>query len=251
MKIKASILSLLFLFLSVAVSAQGQRYWQQEANYTMDIDMDVANHQFSGTQELSYTNNSPDTLKRVFYHLYFNAFQPGSMMDVRSRTILDPDRRVRDRISKLPKDEIGYQHINSRKQDGQPVEYKVDGTILEVTLAEPILPGEETTFSMAFESQVPRQIRRSGWDNKEGVEFSMSQWYPKISAYDNDGWYPNPYIGREFYGVWGSFDVSISIDSSYVMGATGYLQNPEEIGPGYAEDYDRGDSKKITWHWKA
>src|SRR5699024_1599631 len=137
------------------------------------------------------------------------------------------------------------------KQDGQPVEYKVDGTILEVTLAEPILPGEETTFSMAFESQVPRQIRRSGWDNKEGVEFSMSQWYPKISAYDDDGWHPNPYIGREFYGVWGSFDVSISIDSSYVMGATGYLQNPEEIGHSYAEDYDRGDSKKITWHWKA
>src|SRR5699024_7805630 len=122
MKIKASILSLLFLFLSVAFSSQGQCYWQHEANYTIDIDMDVANHQYSGTQELSYTNNSPDTLKRVFYHLYFNAFQPGSMMDVRSRTILDPDRRVRDRISKLPKDEIGYQHVNILIPDGEPEE---------------------------------------------------------------------------------------------------------------------------------
>jgi len=122
---------------------------------------------------------------------------------------------------------------------------------MEVTLNEPIAPGESAVFDMEFESQVPRQIRRSGWMNKEGVEFSMSQWYPKISEYDDNGWHPNPYVGREFYGVFGSFDVEISIDSSYVMGSTGHLQNPEDIGHGYAEEYDRPDSEKLTWHWKA
>ncbi|MEM7040429.1 MAG: M1 family peptidase, partial [Bacteroidota bacterium] len=77
----------------------GQRaYWQQQVNYVMDIDFDVEKNQFAGVQKLTYTNNSPDTLTRVFYHLYFNAFQPGSMMDVRSRTIPDPDSRVGDRI---------------------------------------------------------------------------------------------------------------------------------------------------------
>lgn len=217
----------------------------------MDINMDAQHHQFTGTQKLTYTNNSPDTLRRAFYHLYFNAFQPNSMMDIRSRTIADPDSRVRDRIVHLPKDEIGYHHINSLTQDGKPVDYTVDGNIMEVELDHPILPGESTVFDMKFESQVPRQIRRSGWMNKEGVEFSMSQWYPKISEYDEDGWHPNPYVGREFYGVWGSFDVTITIDSSYVLAATGHLQNSEDIGYGYAEDYDRPDSPKLTWHWTA
>jgi hypothetical protein len=251
MKLKVITLCILFCLISVAGLSQGKYYWQQEVEYEMNIDVNVETHQFTGTQELTYHNNSPDTLNRVFYHLYFNAFQPNSMMDVRSRTIDDPDSRVRDRIQKLPDDEIGYHHINSLKQNGETVNYSVDGTILEVTLDEPILPGESTTFNMEFESQVPRQIRRSGWMNKEGIEFSMSQWYPKLSEYDEDGWHPNPYIGREFHGVWGSFDVSITIDSSYVIGATGHLQNPEEIGHGYADDYTRSDSEKITWHWKA
>lgn len=251
MKLKAITLCTLLCLISIAGFSQDENYWQQEVEYEMDIDVDVENHQLNGTQKLTYQNNSPDTLRRVFYHLYFNAFQPNSMMDVRSRTIEDPDSRVRDRIQKLPKDEIGYHHINSLKQNGDAVKYTVDGTILEVTLNEPILPGKSTVFTMEFESQVPRQIRRSGWMNKEGVEFSMSQWYPKLSEYDEEGWHPNPYVGREFHGVWGSFDLEISIDSSYVMGATGYLQNADEIGHGYAEEYDRPDTEKITWHWKA
>ncbi len=251
MTAKNILLTFVLSLFALTSFAQDKNYWQQEVEYEMDIDMDVEDHQFNGTQKLTYHNNSPDTLKRVFYHLYFNAFQPNSMMDVRSRTIEDPDGRVRDRIQKLPDDEIGYHHINKLAQDGDAVEYNVDGTIMEVTLNEPIAPGESAVFDMEFESQVPRQIRRSGWMNKEGVEFSMSQWYPKLSEYDDEGWHPNPYIGREFHGVFGSFDVKIHIDSSYVMGSTGHLQNPEEIGHGYAEDYDRPDSEKLTWHWKA
>jgi hypothetical protein len=223
MKLKVLSLTFVLFFSSLALYGQDKNYWQQEVEYQMEIDVDAENHQFTGSQTLTYHNNSPDTLRRVFYHLYFNAFQPNSMMDVRSRTIEDPDSRVRDRIQQLPEDEIGYHHINRLQQDGSDVEYTVDGTILEVTLDEPILPGESTVFSMDFDSQVPRQIRRSGWMNKEGVEFSMSQWYPKISEYDEDGWHPNPYVAREFHGVWGSFDVSITIDSSYVMGATGQM----------------------------
>src|SRR5690554_3520424 len=99
---------LCLLALPTAGIAQSTAYWQQEVDYKMDIQMDVKNHQYQGKQELTYTNNSPDTLSSVFYHLYFNAFQPGSEMDVRSLTIRDPDRRVTDRISKLSPDEIGY-----------------------------------------------------------------------------------------------------------------------------------------------
>ncbi|MCG8372631.1 MAG: M1 family peptidase, partial [Balneolales bacterium] len=89
---------LLSLFVFSCSKTQNSTYWQQAIDYTMEIDVDTENYQLAGTQKIVYTNNSPDVLNRVYYHLYFNAFQPGSMMDVRSRTIADPDGRVRDRI---------------------------------------------------------------------------------------------------------------------------------------------------------
>jgi hypothetical protein len=246
----------LFIFLGLfSLNLFAQRtYWQQEADYTMNIDVDTDNHQYKGTQKLVYTNNSPDELTRVYYHLYFNAFQPESMMDVRSRTIDDPDRRVGDRISKLSEKEIGYQKISSLKQDGKAVNFTHDGTILVVELNKPIKPGKKSTFEMEWNAQVPLQIRRSGRDNAEGVEFSMSQWYPKMAEYDYTGWNPNPYVGREFHGIFGDFDVKISIDQDYVIGGTGVLQNPNDIGHGYEKPgtkLNRRKSGKITYHFVA
>jgi hypothetical protein len=229
-------------------------YWQQHVDYTMNIDVNAEKHQYKGTQKLVYTNNSPEILDRVFYHLYFNAFQPGSQMDVRSLNIKDPDRRVRDRISKLKPDEIGYIKVNSLTQDGTNLSHKTVGTILEVKLNKPILPGESTTFNMSFDAQVPLQVRRSGRDNKEGVAFSMTQWYPKMAEYDFQGWHTPPYIAREFHGVWGDFDVTIHIDKDYVLGGTGYLQNPQEIGHNYEDKtkpLNLPNSDKLSWHFKA
>lgn len=250
-----------FSICSAPVWAQGKatikdsERWQQHAEYYMEIDMDVNTNRFQGTQKIEYTNNSPDVLNQVFYHLYFNAFQPGSMMDVRSRTIADPDRRVRDRISKLSDEEIGYQKIFSLKQNGQDLKYEVVGTVLEVELAKPIQPGEKVTFDMTFEGQVPVQIRRTGRDNAEGVRYTMTQWFPKLAEYDYQGWHADEYIGREFYGVWGNYEVKISIDKDYVIGGTGYLQNPLEIGHGYENPGQTVKQKvqngKLTWHFIA
>jgi len=234
-------------------SAYTAGYWQQEVDYTMNIIVDAPAHQFTGEQRIVYTNNSPDVIDRVFYHLYFNAFQPGSMMDVRSRTIEDPDNRVRDRIFNLSEDEIGYHRVQGLRQDGQELRFNVEGTILVAPLARPLLPGEQTILEMDFESQVPLQIRRSGWNNAEGVEFSMSQWYPKLAEYDYRGWHPNPYIGREFHGVFGRFDVKITIDKTYVLGGTGILQNPNEVGHGYEDEGVQvsHDTNELTWHFVA
>ncbi len=231
------------------VDAQNYR-WQQKVNYYMEVEMDVTSHQFKGKQILVYTNNSPDTLNRVFYHLYFNAFRPGSMMDVRSRTIADPDSRVMDRIYRLNQNEIGYLKVQQLVQDDQPLEYQTVGTILEVELDQPLLPNDSTTLTMDFEGQVPLQIRRSGRANAEGIAYSMAQWYPKLSEYDHRGWHANPYVSREFHGVWGDFELKLTIDSDYVVAGTGYLQNPEEVGHGYAESSSvSGD--QLTWHFKA
>jgi hypothetical protein len=239
---------------SATNTSTNSTYWQQKVDYTMDIDMNVNNYQYQGTQKLVYTNNSPDELNNVYYHLYFNAFQPNSQMDIRSRNIMDPDGRVRDRISKLSPSEIGYIKVKSLKQNGTAVNYETVGTILEVKLNKSIKPGESVTFDMTFDAQVPKQIRRSGRNNKEGVALSMTQWYPKMAEYDFEGWHTPPYIGREFHGIWGNFDVTLHIDKTFVVGGTGYLQNPQEVGHGYedaSKPLNLPKSNKLTWHFKA
>ena len=259
---KKILLLLIIISFSSVIYAQPDR-WQQRVKYVMNVDMNVQTNQFAGKQKLEYTNNSPDTLKKVFYHLYFNAFQPGSMMDERSRrqgTMTtgrgqDWDQRVKDRIVNLKPDEIGYQKIISLRMNGRPQTFKVLETILEVKLDKPILPKSKATFEMDFQAQVPLQIRRSGRDNPTSkVRYSMSQWYPKMCEYDYEGWHPTPYVAREFYGVWGDFDVSISIDSKYILAATGYLQNPNQIGYGYEDagaKVNRPAGNKLTWRFIA
>ncbi|MDG2195134.1 MAG: M1 family metallopeptidase [Polaribacter sp.] len=241
-------------------------YWQQHVDYTMDVDIDVNKFQYKGTQKLVYTNNSPEVLNKVYYHLYYNAFQPNSEMDARLQRISDPDRRmvtktgtkenpiVNSRIASLKPNEIGFIKVKSLTQNGRSVTYEVAGTVLEVSLNAPIQPGTKVTFDMVFDGQVPLQIRRSGRNSKEGVALSMSQWFPKMAEYDFEGWQAHPYIAREFQGVWGDFDVTIHIDKKYTVGGTGNLQNPQEIGHGYedtSKPLKRQRGKKLAWHFKA
>jgi len=243
-----------FVFISVYSLSSAQDFrWQQRAEYTMAVNLDVKTHRVTGTQRLVYHNNSPDTLSKVYYMLYFNAFQPGSMMDVRSRNLIDPDARVKDRISLLKDDEIGYQHIQSLKQDGKDTKYTVEGTILAVTLVRPILPNSKATFEMQFESQVPIQVRRSGRNSKEGIAYTMTQWYPKMAEYDHQGWHAYEYVGREFHSVWSDFDVSITLDPTFVIGGTGKLVNADKVGYGYEKNGTavKRPAGDLTWHFSA
>jgi hypothetical protein len=167
-----------FLLLAITMTATAQPdRWQQRVKYTMDVDMNVETNQYTGKQKIDYWNNSPDTLRRVFFHLYWNAFQPGSMMDSRSlrqgnlvlatrngRDIVDWDPRVRDRIANLKPDEVGYENVNTVRMDGRIQQLKLHETILEVVLDKPVLPRSKVSFDMNWTAQVPLQVRRSGRD---------------------------------------------------------------------------------------
>lgn len=273
MNLKLSALLLLCVtFFSSKISAQNKtieyktdHYWQQQADYKMDIDMNVNTYQFTGTQNITYTNNSPDDLNRVYYHLYFNAFQPDSEMDARLQSISDPDGRMTNnlgtkeepifesRISKLKANEIGFIKVSSLKLNGKALNYEIEGTVMIVDLEIPIKAGNTVDFDMVFNGQVPVQIRRAGRNSEEGVALSMAQWYPKLAEYDTEGWHADPYIAREFYGVWGNFDVKITIDKDYIIGGTGNLQNADEIGYGYIseEKVKKRKGKTNTWHFIA
>ena len=233
----------LFLFNTV----QSQNYWQQNADYNIFVDVNAKTNSYKGNQEIIYTNNSQDTLNKVFFHLYFNAFKVGSDMAVRLKNGDDINTRFDVDISKLMPEEEGFLKVNNLKQDNLSVETYVSDTILEVTLANPILPGNSSVFTMDFKGQVPITIRRAGRDSPMGVKFSMAQWYPKISEYDYEGWNTAPYTGREFHGVWGDFDVSIKIDEDYIVAASGYLQESDP------SNYKLGikSGKKRIWNFLA
>ena len=237
----------LFFALVFTLSINGQNSWQQNANYKIYIDLDVKKNTFKGSQEVLYTNNSPDTLNKVFFHLYFNAFRPESDMAERLNNGDDNNRRFDVNIKDLEPHEYGQLKVSNLKQDGLNIDSFVSDTILEVTLTNPIFPGESSLFTMNFNGQIPITIRRAGRDSPMGVKYSMAQWYPKISEYDYEGWNTAPYTGREFHGVWGDFDVTIKIDKDFIVAASGYIQetDPNNNKLGYLS------GKKRVWNFKA
>ena len=244
---------ILFFLIGLFVLHVGSaQYWQQAVDYTMEVALDTETALYNGTQKLVYTNNSPETINKVFYHLYFNAFKPGSEMAVRLKNTADKNRRFKISVDSLTQDQQGYLKVSGLTQDGVKLSPIDSETILEVPLNKPILPGESTTFELSFEGHVPDVIRRAGKNSSEGVAFSMAQWYPKMAEYDREGWNADPYTGREFHGVWGDFDVKITLNKKFVVAASGYLQNADDIGMGYS-DRKKPKAKKgnLTWHFIA
>ena len=240
------------LLLFTAFFQSNAQYWQQAADYTMEVSLDTETANYSGVQTLVYTNNSPETLHKVFYHLYFNAFRPGSEMAVRLKSSPDRNGRFKVDLDSLTKEQQGLLKVSNLTQDGVAVQTVDSETILEVILNQPIPPGGTTTFELDFEGHVPDVIRRAGKNSAEGVAFSMAQWYPKMAEYDLEGWNADPYTGREFHGVWADFDVKITLNKDFMVAASGYLQNADEIGKGYS-DRKKPKTKKgeITWHFVA
>lgn len=259
-------LAIFSLFLLISYSQPDR--WQQRIKYVMDVNLDVNTNKITGKQTITYTNNSPDTLSKIFIHLFWNAFKPNSMMDMMSRKsdgivlgttvkgedVTDFDARFRKRISELTPEEQGYCTVLKLSMNGRQQQIKQYETILEVKLDKPIIPKSTVAFNTEFECQVPKLSRRSGRDSQEGIRYSMGQWYPKLAEYDNQGWHADEYIRGEFYGVWGDYDVNITLDKNYKLGATGELQNAASIGWGY--DKEETELKSIpgtlrTWKFSA
>ena len=246
-----------FLFFLLSNFFCYTQYWQQKIDYKITVDLDDSNSTYKGTQKIVYKNNSPETLKKIYFHLYFNAFQPESDMSIRLKNNSDKNVRFSDNFnkngfSKLSKSSQGYLKVFNLKQNGSLVKTLKDDTILEVFLNTPIKSGQKTVFELSFQGKVPDVIRRAGKNSKENIAYSMAQWYPKICEYDIDGWNTDPYTGREFHGVWGNYDVKIKLNKQYTVAATGYLKNAKQIGHGYHETNSDDISKeKLTWHFTA
>jgi hypothetical protein len=196
--------------------AAGADYFQQSVGYTIRVRLDTANHSLTGTERISYTNSSPDTLDKICLHLYPNAFKSES-----TALLKDYTRRFNRTFLGLPEKYRGYLDISDVTVDGSSVTPTIDETVATIALPHPLLPGSSLEISLAFEEKIRRHLERAGF---EGGQYDMAQWYPKVAVYDEKGFHADVLREGEYYGEFGTYDVSIEVPSRYVIAATGTLE---------------------------
>lgn len=218
-------LLLFFVFIFPICALAQERYWQQEVDNTIDVTLNDVEHTLDGFIQIKYTNNSPDTLHFIWFHLWPNAYKT-------DRTAFSEQllQNGNTHFYFSDKDQRGY--INR-------IEFKVDGEIsktedhpeyidvVKLVLPKPILPGQTVLISTPFHEKLPYNFSRGG---HVGHAYQVTQWYPKPAVYDKKGWHEMPYLDQgEFYSEFGNFDVRITLPKNYVVAATGELQNQEEL----------------------
>ena len=162
------------------------------------------------------------------------------------------DNAISDKIEKLKNGEWGEQIIEELTMNGEALSFYIDQTILHAKLPKSIKPGETVTFKIKYTTRIPKLVERGGRKGPEGIDYSFTQWYPKICVFDKDGWHPDIYVAREFYGDFGTFNVNITADSEYLIGGSGVLQNANEIGHGYSDEVTKQKKgKRLTWNFVA
>ncbi len=203
-------------------------YWQQRVNYTIVAHLDEEQGKLESHGRLVYVNNSPDTLREMFFHQYLNAFRPGSKWSAADA------RENRVRFQNLGPNDIGYERfVQAPVYNGVPVivDYPgaPDSTVVHFKLPRPLAPHDSAVIDFVWDarpSTVPRRQGRSGrtWD--------FAQWFPKVAVYDRGGWEPNPFVpAGELYGEYGTYDVTMIVRDDQVLASTGV---PVSGDPGWA-----------------
>ena len=202
----------------------GPRYWQQRADYDLHGTLDTAAKSLRGEMTLRYTNNSPDTLRFIWFQVEQNAFKPGSLNSL----VFPADSRFGAR--NFEGGDV-IDHFDETQPGGKktPLKMRVEGTVMKVDLAEPLAPGRATSFDVAWHFNIPEHgADRMG---RDGALYELAQWYPRVCVYDDlRGWNTEPYLGQgEFYLEYGNYSLSVTVPAGYVVAATGVLQNPNEV----------------------
>jgi hypothetical protein len=215
----------MLLFLGFIVHAQTPAYWQQQVNYTIQVSLDDQKHQLDGTVSMEYSNNSPDKLDFIWFHLWPNAYKNETTAFAR-QLLRDEDgkKRLKGMKDKGAMEGLDFT-VNDVKAGTEADPENID--IIKLILPKPLAPGEKAVIKTPFRVKLASYTSRSGHD---GQNYMVCQWYPKPAVYDRKGWHPIPYLDQgEFYSEFGNFDVSITLPSSYIVGATGELQNAAEL----------------------
>ncbi|MFH1320789.1 MAG: M1 family metallopeptidase, partial [Bacteroidota bacterium] len=224
-----------------------ESYWQQDVHYIIKANIDENTDIIDGSLELTYWNNSPDELTHVFFHLYQNAFQPDSYYDN-----LQKNNNRNPIYGKYEKQKLGTV-VEKISIDKKEIKSELDNTILKAFLSQPLKSGESITFYIKFKTyfDIGGVRRRMKTFNSFGYKhYNGVHWYPRIAVYDRKfGWTTDQHLGHEFYGDFGTYDVELSFANNFIVGATGFLVNREEVLP--AELRKKLDIKNFadnTWN---
>ena len=215
-------------------------YWQQTASYRIDIRLDEDTRSASGSESISYHNNSPNRLKYLWLQLDQNKFQTDSM-DSLTRTVKETERLTYNELRNLQfidESNAGFRIASVKSADGKALPHTIKGTLMRIDLPQPLEPGKSTQFSIDWSYQLVDS--KTAYSSRDGYEhfpadgndiFLMAQWYPRMVAYsDYEGWHNKEFIGRgEFTLEFGDFDVSITVPADHIVSSTGTLQNPGDV----------------------
>ena len=220
---------IIFLLILLNATANGQgrvaKYWQQEADFNIQVQLDDILNSLEGYEKIVYTNNSPDTLHFIWFHLWPNAYKDDKTAF--SEQLL---RNGRTDFYFSDEDSRGYISNLSFKVNGEKADtlhHQEFGDVVKVMLNDPLLPGESDTITTPFHVKLPYNFSRGG---HVAQSYQITQWFPKPSVYDSKGWHPIPYLDQgEFYSEFGNFDVKITLPDNYIVAASGELKSVEEL----------------------
>lgn len=232
------IISLILLPISSYTQSPQTEYWQQEVNYSWEANIHPNEGKIESEGTITYKNNSPHKIKKIYFHLYQNAFQPGSHLDD-----LNKANKISQPYGTRESAKRGTQ-IESIYHNGRRLNVKVDNTIASIELPFPLLPGESAGFHVKFEtwfdeSEVDRRmdmysvpVKRPDGTTYRVKHLNGVHWYPRVAVFDRKkGWNIDQHLGKEFYGDFGTFEVNLTLPGNYILDATGVLQNSEEVMP--------------------
>ena len=205
-----------------STGAPGRRYWQQKVDYRIEATVDPASNQLRGSEAISLHNTTPDTLKTIVFRLYQNYFSGRTKRSAYTTDVTDGIT-----VERLTVNGAAITLSDSKQ-------YVVNETIATVTPAAPILPGATALIEAAWRFTVPlvdTTVRGQRMGRYGSYLYQIAQWYPQISMYDDiRGWDTDPHLGNaEFNNQFGSFDVRINAPGGWLLGATGKLENPEQV----------------------
>jgi len=222
-----------------ASGAPGHKYWQQQVDYDIEIKLDDKTQQLTGSETLSYQNNSPDTLRYIWLQLDQNKLKRGS--DAKLSKSTAPLKKVTYRgvrnMIESDKFNGGYEITKVTASNGKPLHYAINGTMLRIDLPKPLKTGDETKFNVEWNYQLHEQKvlgGRSGYEyfkEDDNYLYEIASWFPRaVAYYDVMGWQNKQFIGSgEFTLEFGDYDVKITVPSDHIVAATGVLQNPKKV----------------------
>ena len=231
-----------------ASGAPGHEYWQQQADYKISVSLDEENQSIVGSEQITYTNNSPDTLGYLWLQLDQNRFSEGSL-ERRSKTT-DPKkdqisyRRLRQAQS-FADNQHGYNDLVVTDKNGNSLPFVVVDTMMRIDLVKALKPGSKIVFNIGWAFNILDQAAigsRGGFEhfkgknkgknqNKDSHIFFLAQWFPRMVAYtDYAGWQHKAFLGRgEFTLEFGNYEVAITVPEGHIVSATGELTNPNDV----------------------